>query len=224
MTQFFKADQLLKKVICLLIFLLPPIIYSQEYSAGLKAGGSFSLNDNGSEVYRNAVQYSAESGFGYQAGVFLEMNFGKWLLRPEVFLNQAQGEFEFPESPSTYSLEKISAPILLGYNVFGPIDVYAGPAYQFILNKEMENSRDPLEDDHSNLAAQVGFKVSFNRLELDLRYDFTFPSEDFQRVNFNNSNQAYFDEGRLNQVMLSLSYKIFGSNLPQARRGGNCYF
>ena len=224
MKKIFQFNQVINKVIFLLIFLSAQMVNSQEYSIGLKAGLNYSLNDDGSEVLRNAVQYSAESAFGYQAGAFLELNFGKWLVRPEVFLNQANGEFEFAGSPSIYSLEKISVPLLLGYNVFGSFDLYAGPAYQFILSKEMEYSLNPLEDDHSNLAAQVGFKISFNRLELDLRYDFTFPSEDFQIVNFNNGNRAYFDEGRLNQIMLSLNYKIFGSDIAPGRRGGNCYF
>ena len=224
MKTFFQFNQVINKVIFLLIFLSVQMVNSQEYSVGLKAGLNYSLNDDGSEVLRNAVQYSAESAFGYQAGAFLELNFEKWLVRPEVFLNKANGEFEFSESPSIYSLEKISVPLLLGYNVFGPFDLYAGPAYQFILNKEMENSLDPLVDDHSNFAGQVGFKISFNRLELDLRYDFTFPSNDFQRINFDTGDQAYFDEGRLNQVMLSLNYKIFGNNLSSVRRGGNCYF
>lgn len=221
---FFQYNPRITVVILLLFILSGHEVQSQEYSIGIKAGINYSLNDNGSEVIRNSVQYSAESDFGYQAGAFLEINFGKLLLRPEVFLNKARGEFEFSESPSIYSLEKISLPLLLGYNVFGSFDIYAGPAYQFILDKEMDNTLAPLLDDHSNLAAQIGFKIRFNRLELDLRYDFTFPSKDFQIVTFNNGNRAYFDEGRLNQVMLSLNYKIFGSNLSSGRRRGGCYF
>ncbi|PTX44491.1 outer membrane protein with beta-barrel domain [Christiangramia gaetbulicola] len=224
MNTFFQLNPRIIIAVILLSVLSSHAVKSQKYSIGVKAGVNYSLNDNGSEVLRNAVQYSAESDFGYQAGAFLEMSFGKWLLRPEVFLNKTSGKFEFQESPSTYSLEKFSLPLLFGYNVLESLDVYAGPAYQFILNKEMENTREPLLDDHSNLAAQIGFKISFNRLELDLRYDFTFPSEDFQIVNYNNGNRAYFDEGRLNQVLLSLNYKIFGSNSSSTRRGGSCYF
>lgn len=224
MIKFLEFKRIINTGILFLIFLSVQLINSQEYSAGLKGGVNYSFNDDGSEVLRNGVQYSAESDFGYQAGVFLELNFGKFLVRPEVFLNEANGEFEFSESPSVYSLQKLSVPLLLGYNLYGPIDIYAGPAYQLILNKEMENSADELLDDHSNLATQIGFKVGFNRIELDLRYDFTIPSEDFQRIRFKgDSNRSYFDEGRLNQLMLSVNYKIFGNNLSRSRRRGNCY-
>lgn len=224
MRKSFQLNQFIKKNTYLLILIFVPTIYSQEYSVGIKAGASYSFNDNGSEVIRNGVQYSAESNLGYQGGAFLEINFGRWLVRPEVFLNKARGEFEFAESTSVYSLEKLSVPLLLGYNIYGPLDIYAGPAYQFILNKEMENTSTLLSDDHSNFATQVGFKVSLNRFEIDLRYDFTFPSEDFQRINFNGDpNQSYFDEGRLNQLMFSLNYKLFGSDIQPGRRGGNCY-
>lgn len=224
MGSFLRYFKFLRKFVCSIIIISGAILYSQEYSVGLKAGGSYSLNDNGSEIIRNGVRYSAESDLGYLGGAFLEVNFGKWLVRPEVFFNSARGEFDFSESPAIYTLDKVSIPLLLGYNVYGDFDIYGGPAYQYILNKSIENTNDVINDSHSNLAAQFGLKLSFNRLEIDLRYDFTFPSEDYQRINFNgDSNQAYFDEGRLNQLMLSLNYKLFGSNIEPGRRGGNCY-
>lgn len=224
MRNSFQLNQFIKEIVFVLILFCVSIIYSQEYSVGFKAGGSYSLNDNGSEILRNNVQYSAESDFGYLGGTFLEVNFGKWLVRPEVFFNSARGEFDFSGSPVIYTLDKVSIPLLLGYNIYGNFDIYGGPAYQYILNKSIEDTNDVIDDSHSNLAAQFGLKLSFNRLEIDLRYDFTFPSEDYQRINFNgDSNQAYFDEGRLNQLMLSFNYKLFGSNIESSRRGGNCY-
>ena len=209
----------------LFLFLSAFIASSQEYSLGLKAGGSYSLNDNGSEIFGNGQRFSAESDFGYLGGAFFELEFGKWLVRPEVFYSSANGEFVFPNSSAKYNINKLSIPLLLGYNIYGPVDIYAGPAYQVIIDKNLENTRSTISQDHNNLAAQVGFKLGFNRWELDLRYDLTLPSDDFQRVDLiNGFNNAFFDDGRLNQIMLSLSYKIFGSDLSPIRRGGSCYF
>ncbi|MDR5589325.1 outer membrane beta-barrel protein [Christiangramia sp. SM2212] len=213
-----------KKILFIFIFLSTFVSQAQEYSAGIKGGLNYSLNDNGSEIVRNGTQLSAESDFGFQAGVFFEFRLGKFMLRPEAFYHKANGIFEFPDSPTVYSLEKISVPLLLGYNIFDSVDIFAGPAYQHILDKNIEEVISPLINDHSNIAAQAGFKFDLNRLQIDLRYDFTLPSKDYQRVNFDGDfNTSYFDEGRLNQVMLNINYKLFGSNINSGRRRGNCF-
>ncbi|MUP44560.1 hypothetical protein E0K83_02220 [Gramella sp. BOM4] len=106
-----EADKLLFLMFCL--FSLSA--FSQEYSFGLKAGASYSLNDNGSEIFTNGERYSADSDFGYQGGAFLELKFGKWLVRPEALFNTARGEFVFRNFTSNYTIEKLSFPLLLGY-------------------------------------------------------------------------------------------------------------
>ncbi len=217
--------QSLKTFIGIAIIFFSSISYSQSYSAGIKVGGSYSLNDNGSEIFMNGQRYSAKSDFGYLGGGFVEINFGKLILRPEAFLNRSTGEFQLSPATSKYTVDKLSVPLLLGYNVYGPLDIYAGPAYQFIINKELENTREALEQEHNNFATQAGIKLNSGRWEIDLRYDFTLLKEHFQFVRFNNTyNTAYFDEGRLNQLMLSLNYKLFDSDIIPARRGKTCYF
>jgi hypothetical protein len=211
--------------VCLIIFSVSSKTHGQNFSAGLKAGGAYSLNDNGSEIFANGERYSAESKFGYLGGAFLELNFGKWLIRPEVMINRSTGEFVFPNTRSKYILDKLSIPFLLGYNIYGPVDIFVGPAYQLILDKSLENTGAPIKQNYNNFAIQSGVKMKFNRWEIDLRYDFTLLSEYFQRVDIKNvANAAYFDEGRLNQVMLSLSYKLLGSDIAPGRRGKSCYF
>lgn len=200
-------------------------LHSQDYSAGLKLGAGYSINDNGSEVFANGSRFSAESDLGYLGGAFLEWKFGKWLLRPEAFLNRASGTFVFPSSSSQYTLDKLSIPLLVGYRVYGPFDIYAGPAYQLILDKTLDNTTAPIDQQHNNLAAQVGIKMVFNRWEIDLRYDFTLKSNEFQNIGIRNYfSSGFFDDGRLNQALLSINYKLFGSNIERGRRGGNCYF
>ena len=39
-----------------------------------------------------------------------------------------------------YKLQKIDAPVLLGVNVLGPLNIKAGPAFQYILKNELENT------------------------------------------------------------------------------------
>ncbi len=141
-------------------------------------------------------------------------------------------EFAFPVQNSTYAVEKLSIPLLFGYNVWGPVDVYAGPAYQNIMNATLQGT-EPVNQtivaQNTPLAAQVGVKVGFGRFEVDLRYDRSLASAETQTIDINNGNygvnRANFTDTRLNQIMLSLSFKIGDSESNTGRRRGRgCYF
>ena len=116
-----------------------------------------------------------------------------------------------------YAVDKISVPLLVGYNIWGPIDIYAGPAYQKILDSSLQGNEadEPVVVQNSPLAAQAGIKAGFGRFELDLRYDRTLASEEPYDINIVRSdygvNRASFDDSRLNQILLSISFKIFDS-------------
>ena len=208
---------------------------AQEYSFGIKGGGNYVMGgeltglDSGEGF--NSDTFNAESQFGFHAGIFFELNFGKFFVRPEVIYNSMKTEFAFPVQNSTYSVEKLSIPLLFGYNVWGPVDVYAGPAYQNIMNATLQGT-EPVNQtiiaQNTPLAAQVGVKVGFGRFEVDLRYDRSLASAETQTIDINNGNygvnRANFTDTRLNQIMLSLSFKIGDSEANTGRRRGRgCY-
>ena len=208
-----------------LLFLEGLSLHAQEYSLGIKGGANYSFNKLAAQIDGSAGSFSTNSKLGYQGGVFFEWEFNKFFLRPEAFYSHAEGEFPFPDNPTIYSIDKLSFPLLLGYNVYGPLDIYGGPAYQHFLDVQIENVPD-FQNQQKNIAAQFGLKVQIKRFELDLRYDFTFDSKENQRIDIPGlMNNAFFDDGRLNQLMLSLNFKIFDSQNPWTwRRGGSCYF
>lgn len=209
---------------------------AQEYSFGIKGGGNYVMGgeltglDSGEGF--NSDTFNAESQFGFHAGIFFELNFGKFFVRPEVIYNSMETEFAFPVQNSTYAVEKLSIPLLFGYNVWGPVDVYAGPAYQNIMNATLQGT-EPINQtivaQNTPLAAQAGVKVGFGRFEVDLRYDRSLASAETQTIDINNGNygvnRADFTDTRLNQIMLSLSFKIGDSESNTGRRRGRgCYF
>ena len=127
-----------------------------------------------------------------------------------------------PCKPLQYTVNKLSVPLLVGYNIWGPIDIYAGIAYQNILNNKIETYSGILKSLQSPWAVQLGIKYVYNKIEIDLRYDFTLDTKENQR--FSIGPESYgIDDGRLNQLMLSLSFKLFDSENPW-RRKRSCYF
>lgn len=210
--------------------------FGQEYSFGLKgganyvSGGQITGISSGAGFFDGTV--TADSKIGFHGGAFFQITFGKFFVRPEVIYSIMETEFQFPTQPSTYSVDKISVPLLIGYNVWGPIDIYAGPAYQNILDSSLEGTQPAdlvIISQNTPLAAQVGIKAGFGRFEIDLRYDRTLASEEPFDIDIINSeygiNRATFDDTRLNQFLVSLSFKIFDSEAnPGRRRGKGCYF
>ncbi|SKB61975.1 Outer membrane protein beta-barrel domain-containing protein [Salegentibacter holothuriorum] len=210
---------------------------AQEYSFGIKGGANYSMtgeidgsSSGGAGFFDGVVEGQPKVGF--HAGVFFELNFGKFFVRPEVIYNSMEMEFEFPAQNSIYSVEKLSIPLLFGYNIWGPIDVYAGPAYQNIMNATIEGT-EPVNQtivvQNTPLAIQAGAKVSLGRFELGLRYDRSMASQESQGLDFNNGqygiNLTEYDDLRVNQFLLSLSFKIGDSESnPGRRRGRGCYF
>jgi hypothetical protein len=141
-------------------------------------------------------------------------------------------EFEMPLRNSIYSVEKLSIPLLFGYNVWGPVDVYAGPAYQDIMNASMEGTQ-PVNKtivvQNTPLALQAGIKASIGRFEVGVRYDRSLASQETQIIDFDNGdygiNLTEYDDLRVNQFLVSLSFKIGDSESNTGRRrGGGCYF
>ena len=231
-----------KKIILIFIFICSVnLLQAQEYSFGIKAGGNYSMGGELEAFTPNATSigvFDGNSQFGFQAGVFFELKFGKFFVRPEVMFNTVESEFEFPGFSSTYSIEKLNIPVLFGYSLTESIDVFAGPAYNNIMNSTLEGTNNPnttIVVQDTPLAGQIGVKWTFlRRFELDLRYEHMISSKQVTTYNMDSSlftspsgslTRISFEDPRLNQIMLSLSFKIGDSeNNTGRRRGGGCYF
>ncbi len=67
------------------------------------------------------------SELGFHGGVFGQVNFGKFFIRPEVVYTSIESTFDFPNKTSVYSIEKFDIPLMIGYNSFGPFRCVCRP-------------------------------------------------------------------------------------------------
>lgn len=226
-------------------------LQAQEFSFGLKAGITKTI-PNGEEItasnlgvlgYSNAT-YSANGEIGFHGGIWTQLSFGRFFLRPEIVYSSLEASFDFPSNPvptNMYSIEELSVPVLVGYNVFGPLDVYGGIAYKNIISATMDqlqSNSGPIPDivvQNTPFSAQVGVKAEFGSFGLDVRYDHSLSTAEPQNVDFiaggpnpldPTVNLARINDPRLNQLIVSLTLKLFDSENSGKRRraGGNCYF
>ncbi len=236
-----KQPQFMKKLFKVLIlsFISFTTAEAQEFAFGLKGGINYTM---GGEITGIASTpqypddtYTAEGEIGFHGGIWTQLSFGKFFLRPEVMYSVLESRFDFPRSPAIYNIDLLSVPFLVGYNVIGPLDIYVGPAYNKIIDATLEGA-EPTEDppqmvvQNFPLSAQVGAKVEFGSFGLDIRYDHTLATQEEQNLDILFSsygvNRATFDDARVNQIIVSLTIKLFDSENAgkKRRRGGNCYF
>ncbi len=227
----------MKKYLLGLFFTIAAITsgYSQTFSYGLKGGINYSMGgeinglDNGAGDWTGTSEGQGELGF--HGGVFAQINFGKFFIRPEVVYTSLESTFEFPTQPSIYSVNKFDIPLLVGYNIWGPVDVYAGPVYSNILESTLEGDEvtSPIVVQNTPINAQIGAKVEFGRFGLDVRYERNLSSPEFQRRDLvENGSAGYganavdFSDARLHQLIVGVIFKIGGPGLNERRRRA-CY-
>ncbi len=241
----------MKKIFFSLLFILGISVagIAQTYSYGLKGGVNYSMggtirgersgvNANGEPNYWNGTA-EGSGQIGFQFGAFGQVNFGKFFVRPEVVYNSIEREMDFPNFPTQYhtpdkaaihSVQKLDIPLLVGYNFWGPLDIYAGPVYSSIMDSTLEGEQvlDQVVVQNSPINAQVGMKAEFGRFGIGVRYEKSLSTPESQDLEFNNSeygvNRAYYEDSAIDLVKVNVTFKIGGSDINTGRRRGrSCY-
>ena len=209
------------------------------FEYGLKGGISYSMggeiqgNDSGVGYWGGIAE--GEGAVGYHGGVFGQVNFGKFFVRPEVVYSSLTQKFDIPlrEEKTDYSVQTFTIPLLLGYNIYGPLDLYAGPVFTNILDSSIFGVQgDPvISVQNRRVNIQAGAKVEFGRFGLDVRYERSLSDAQDSGIDFDNdlfggkpgANDAKFTDARLNQIIVSFIFKIGGPDLNNGRRRRPCY-
>jgi hypothetical protein len=172
---------------------------------GIKGG----LNYNGNGNYFESVGDVArepDKSIGYHVGIFGKIKILKFYLRPELIYTTTKSDY----SGDSFDMSKLDVPVLVGIKVIGPVHVFAGPAFQYILTSEFDGiSIDNIENDFS-VGAHLGAGVNLGKLGIDIRYERGLSSNEAKFINTNIQDTSV--EGRLDtrpdQLILSLSLKL----------------
>jgi hypothetical protein len=196
---------IMKKLSLITVMLLSGFFgFAQTGSGfGLKGGVNYAGNGDFFNSAENAIN-SPDRNVGYHIGVFGKLG-NKVYLRPElVYTSTTSGYNE-----GDLKLNKLDVPVLVGLNVIGPLNLFAGPAFQYILNSKFDGvSIDTVENDFT-VGLNIGAGVSFGKFGLDVRYERGLNENE---LNFVNSNIGTLNGDRVDtrpdQIILSLSLKL----------------
>jgi len=166
-------------IITMIIAFIGFSVSAQTGSAfGIKGG----LNYGGNGDYFESINANVENpdrNLGYHVGIFGKIG-NKLYLRPELMYTATKSDYDSNE----YSVKKIDAPVLSGLKIIGPVSVFAGPSFQYILDTDFEGINiETIEDDFS-VGLNLGIGLNFNSIGIDLRYE----------RGFNNNEDTFIDD------------------------------
>lgn len=187
--------------IAVFLILVTTASYAQSTNGfGIRAGVNYNANGD----YLETVTDNAESpdrNVGYHFGLFGKIG-NKVYLKPEVVYTTTKSDYD----SNSFEMQKIDAPILLGYKILGPLSVFAGPSFQYILDSEFEGiTINDIENDFS-IGFNFGVGINFKKIGIDLRYERGFSNNE---ATFINNNITTLPTSKLDtrpdQLILSLS-------------------
>ncbi|WP_274476350.1 outer membrane beta-barrel protein [Mangrovimonas aestuarii] len=168
---------------------------------GLKGGLNYAANgDYFESVNNNAL--NPERNLGYHIGVFGKLKGDSFFFKPELVFTQTKSDYD----NNDFVIQKLDAPLLVGLNVVGSLNFFAGPSFQYIIDSDFSGiTVNNIEHDFT-VSLNFGIGIDLKKLGIDLRYERGFKKNEVTFINQNNiSNKVSLIDARTDQLILSLS-------------------
>jgi hypothetical protein len=195
----------MKKAILITLFLFTGLGAWAQTGTGFGIKGGLNYNGNGDffDTAENVVR-SPDRNVGYHIGVFGKLG-NKIYLRPELVYTSTTSDYR----EGDLKINKLDVPVLLGLKIIGPLNVFAGPSFQYILNSKFDGvTFDDIENDFT-VGLNIGAGVNLGKFGIDVRYERGLNENE---INFINTNITNLNGDRVDtrpdQIILSLSLKI----------------
>ncbi|SDS00309.1 outer membrane beta-barrel protein [Gramella sp. MAR_2010_147] len=200
----------MKKLMMLTFIFVGFGMSAQNASFGIKGG----LNYGATGEYESFSQVSGdftssfedgENKTGFHAGLFAQFELLGIFIQPELLYTELNTEY----SDFDYKLSKIDAPVLVGINVLGPLNIKAGPSFQYILKNELENTQLSIEKVENDITVgyQLGIGLDLGRLGFDVRHEGSF-QDNFAQGGDIAADSGFTIDSRPSQWILGVSYTL----------------
>ena len=196
----------MKKTLLTAVFAMASIAaFSQSDSGiGIKAGLNYSANGDYFESIGDAAR-EPDRNVGYHFGLYGRVGVSRIYFRPELIYTKTKSDYQGDK----FDISKLDAPMLVGVKVIGPLHIFAGPAFQYILDTEFDGiGINDIENDFS-VGANIGAGLNFGKLGIDIRYERGFNDNEATFINDNITTLGPSRvDARPDQLIVSLSLKI----------------
>jgi hypothetical protein len=168
-----KAIKNLSVGIVITFLLISSIVRAQLVSGGIAAGvstGSVKLEDVPSR-FTDVV--NGRNITGYELGAFAKIKAGPVYVKPMALFGYQTGHVMVDDEQVTYRSNRFAVPLLLGYNVIGPLSIEAGPVYNYLgdVTRNFENMGDTWDVKQNGLGYRAGLVADFGPLMLNATFE-----------------------------------------------------
>jgi hypothetical protein len=192
-----------KSLLVVVLVMFSTAVFSQMNSGfGIKGGLNYGGNGDYFDSARDAYQ-NPDKNLGYHFGIFGK--FGKQIyLRPELVYTHIKSGY----NGDNFKMSKLDAPLLLGVNLIGPLNLFAGPAFQYILDTNFDGITIGDVKNDFTVGMNIGAGLTLGKLGVDLRYERGFSKNEVQILSVNNIATGDKIDTRPDLLILSLSINL----------------
>lgn len=209
---------IMKKIMLAMLLLSGLVASSQGSGFGIKGGLNYGdIGDLQVSTEFATSTFSKENKTGYHAGIFYKAEFAGIFIQPEVLYTKLNTEYTgdafVSNASENYEFSKLDIPLLIGFDILGPLNVKAGPSFQYILDSGFEDLDIDFEDPENSFTVgyQLGIGITIGQLGFDVRYEGAFQENTI--VSDTSIQDAGFTvDSRPAQWILSLSYSLDRNN------------
>jgi hypothetical protein len=150
--------------------------YAQvEFSGGLLGGvsiGAVEVNDL-DDAFDETIE--GNNIYGFEAGIYAKLLINPFYIRPALLYDYRNGEVTYSEQTNgsqttRFSQHKLEVPVLLGLHIVGPLNIEAGPVYNYVMAITEDYNTNQVDVGRSGLGWRAGVIGEFGRLLLGLSY------------------------------------------------------
>ena len=203
----------MKKGIFILFILISSTALHAQSTFGVKAGLNY--GDNGkiefTDVTRageDVMETKGKNKVGYHLGVFYRAELTSFYIRPELLYTKTKSSYEYNEEDAEYNISKLDLPVLVGLELLGPLHVFAGPSFQYILDNNFQGVRVGDVEKDFTIGAQFGAGIKLGSLGVDVRYERGLTENQAEVLDLNNPEGLKRVDARPNQFILSLALHL----------------
>lgn len=201
----------MKNYLMILLLFSTSAIYAQS-GFGVKAGLNY--GDNGEIAFSDVtnagedIMKGGDSKVGYHFGVLYRADLGGFFLRPELLYTKTKSSYEYNDQEADYNISKIDLPLLLGMDILGPLNIYAGPSLQYILENDFDGVSLGDVENEFTVGAQFGAGIKLGKIGLDVRYERALKENEATVIDLSGAEGLKRVDTRPNQLILSLSLRL----------------
>ena len=187
-----------------LLFFCTQVSFSQlEY--GLKGGLNFGSSGD-IVVVTDQLKKEGDltSKTGYHFGVYSEVYFLMFYLRPEFQYTKLSSQFE----DNLIDNERIELPLSLGYSILGPISLFLGPIAYFNLSQKANEFKLEKIQNTTSLGLHIGARLKLGALGVDVRYEKGLSTTETKLLSQSGIPVSGQIDSQKDQFTLGVSFKI----------------